>query len=169
MTEIEKNNLKIVLDFVERWNKNDEEKEVAQAAIELETLQSPQPKDVERIKEEYWQMIYQVVDPFRSKKTKKHINEFVVCLDKFDFEEILNFFLPHITPSADIKQAQREAIEDFWKWLLTDKKHRFMQQDKVLEEYLTQQSLDTDHKPTHNEPIDETNKKKQTSAWGRMG
>lgn len=31
-------NLKIVLDFVERWNKQDKEPEVAQACLELESL-----------------------------------------------------------------------------------------------------------------------------------
>lgn len=31
-------NLKIVLDFVERWNKQDKEPEVAQACLELEKL-----------------------------------------------------------------------------------------------------------------------------------
>lgn len=38
MTEEDKNNLKIVLDFVERWNKQDKEKDVAIAARELMEL-----------------------------------------------------------------------------------------------------------------------------------
>lgn len=38
MTKEQKKQLKIVLEFVERWNKQDKEVEVAEASRKLETL-----------------------------------------------------------------------------------------------------------------------------------